>query len=201
MIREIAAQVPRPAAVIVGEPTSMEAVNGHKGIRTFRVTVTGKEAHSSRTDLGVSAVMAAVRLMGVLSEIAERLKREADPQSPFHPKETTLTIGTVAGGTAGNILARECAFLFDLRAAPGSIRSRRWQPFFAAVAIEDAALKRWARAAVWPSSGAQPRPRSRPSPAARPRRSPGCWPATTARLARSLSPPKPASSRRRAFRL
>jgi acetylornithine deacetylase len=146
MIREIAAQVPRPLAVIVGEPTGMEAVNGHKGIRTFTVRVTGKEAHSSRTDLGASAVMAAVRLMAVLEDTAQRLKREADPHSPFHPKETTLTIGVVNGGTAGNILARECSFLFDLRAAAGFDAERALAPFFAAVEAEDAALKRWGEA-------------------------------------------------------
>lgn len=143
MIRAIAAQLPRPAAVIVGEPTNMEAVSGHKGIATFVVTVRGREAHSSRTDLGVSAVMAAVRLMGVLSDTAEQLKREADPASPFHPKEATLTIGQVNGGTAGNILARECVFLFDLRTPPGFDVERTLQPFFAAVAEVDEALRPW----------------------------------------------------------
>ncbi len=64
---------PRPAAVIVGEPTSMQVVSGHKGIAAFKVTVTGKEAHSSLTHQGVSAIMAATRLMAEL----EALSREA----------------------------------------------------------------------------------------------------------------------------
>ena len=58
LIAAILKHVPPPSAVIVGEPTSMEAVRGHKGIATFRVTVTGVEAHSSLTHLGVSANMA-----------------------------------------------------------------------------------------------------------------------------------------------
>jgi acetylornithine deacetylase len=118
MIEVIGRELPRPALVVVGEPTSMEVVSGHKGIGAWRVTVTGHEAHSSRTDLGVSAVMGAARLMGELAAIAERLTREADPASIFLPKGPTLTIGTVAGGTAGNILARQCVFQFDLRGLP-----------------------------------------------------------------------------------
>src|SRR5580698_7019941 len=63
LIAEIAASVAAPAAVIVGEPTGMEAVSAHKGIATFKVTVTGHEAHSSQTHLGASANMAAIGLM------------------------------------------------------------------------------------------------------------------------------------------
>jgi acetylornithine deacetylase len=119
LIAEIVRDVPRPAAVIVGEPTNMEAVSAHKGIAAYKVTVTGKEAHSSQTHLGVSANMAAVRLMGCLAEVAARLEREADPNSPFTPKWPTLTIGLINGGTALNILARECVFVFDLRTQAG----------------------------------------------------------------------------------
>jgi acetylornithine deacetylase len=141
MIRALAEDRPRPALVIVGEPTSMQAVSGHKGIATFRVTVTGKEAHSSLTHLGVSAVMAATRLMAILVELADRLDGEADPASPFLPKGPTLTIGQVNGGTAVNILARECVFLFDLRAPPGVEARAALQPFFAAAEAMDAELK------------------------------------------------------------
>ncbi|PTT79229.1 acetylornithine deacetylase, partial [Pseudomonas sp. HMWF010] len=63
MIAVIASDLPRPALVVVGEPTDMVAVSGHKGIASFKVTVSGREAHSSLTHLGVSANMAAVKLM------------------------------------------------------------------------------------------------------------------------------------------
>lgn len=110
--------VPPPALVVVGEPTSMETVSGHKGIASFRVTVTGREAHSSLTHLGVSANMAAVRLMAALAELSERLAI-ADQHSPHLPKGASLTIGMMHGGTAVNILARECSFAFDLRCPHG----------------------------------------------------------------------------------
>ncbi|HEX5379371.1 MAG TPA: acetylornithine deacetylase, partial [Phenylobacterium sp.] len=141
MIAVIAAELPRPALVVVGEPTNMEAVGGHKGISTFKVTVTGHEAHSSQTQLGVSAVMEAVKLMAALSDLAARLEREADPASPFTPKHATLTIGVVNGGTAGNILARECSFLFDLRCQAGLDPDQILAGFYAQVAGMDAALK------------------------------------------------------------
>ncbi len=141
MIKVIAAELPRPALVVVGEPTNMEAVRGHKGISTFKVTVTGHEAHSSQTQLGVSAIMEAVKLMAGLSDLAAKLEREADPASPFIPKHATLTIGVVNGGTAGNILARECSFLFDLRCQGGLDPDQILTGFYAQVREMDAALK------------------------------------------------------------
>ncbi|WP_333585544.1 acetylornithine deacetylase [Phenylobacterium sp.] len=141
MIRVIASELPRPALVVVGEPTNMEAVSGHKGITTFRVVVTGHEAHSSQTQLGLSANMVAIRLMGVLCDLAERLEREADPASPFTPGHATLTVGQVQGGTAVNILARECVFLFDLRSPPGLDPMAVLEPFFEAARQADLAMK------------------------------------------------------------
>ena len=141
MIAVIGRELPAPALVVVGEPTSMEVVSGHKGVVVWRVTVTGREAHSSRTDLGVSAVMGAARLMGELAAVAERLTREADPHSIFLPKGPTLTIGTVAGGTAGNILARRCTFGFDLRGLPDDRSREALGGFFDLARRVDAEIK------------------------------------------------------------
>lgn len=141
MIEVIARDVPRPAVVVVGEPTDMVAVRAHKGIATFTVTVTGREAHSSLTHLGVSANMAAIRLMAMLVELSARLEREADPASPFTPKGATLTIGVINGGTAGNILARECVFLFDLRTPAGQDPMALLADFLAAAEAMDREIK------------------------------------------------------------
>jgi len=141
MIDAIARELPAPALVVVGEPSSMEVVSAHKGITSWRVTVTGREAHSAQTHLGVSAVMAAARLMGELTEIAARLEREADPASPFLPKHPTLTIGKVAGGTAGNILAKTCAFVFDLRGPAGFDAKAALAPFLTMARRIDAEIK------------------------------------------------------------
>jgi acetylornithine deacetylase len=141
MIEVLARELPRPRAVIVGEPTNMEAVRGHKGISVYTVTVTGREAHSSLTHLGVSAVMAAVKLMALLADLAERLEQGADPASPFNPRGASLTIGLVGGGTAVNILARECRFTFDLRCPPGINPEAVLADFYAAARALDAELK------------------------------------------------------------
>ena len=141
MIETIRRELPAPAFVLVGEPTSMEAVSGHKGIATFHVTVTGREVHSSQPHLGVSAVMEAVRLMASLNALAERLLAEADPASPFTPKGPSLTIGIVHGGTAHNILARECHFVFDLRCPGPKTPAEIIAPFLAEAAALDQTLK------------------------------------------------------------
>lgn len=141
MIAVIAREVPRPALVVVGEPTDMVAVRAHKGIASFKVTVTGREAHSSLTHLGVSANMMAIKLMAMLVGLSEKLEREADPNSPFTPKGATLTIGQVNGGTAVNILARECVFIFDLRTPAGMDPVALLSDFFAMASALDAEIK------------------------------------------------------------
>ncbi len=141
LIKELVRSGPHPATVIVGEPTNMEAVSGHKGIATFRVTVTGKEAHSSLTHLGISAVMEAIPLMARLEALAQELERTADPASPFMPRGPSLTIGQVNGGTAVNILARQCVFVFDVRSPPGPDATEILAPFLEAAADLDRALK------------------------------------------------------------
>jgi acetylornithine deacetylase len=142
MIRELAALLPRPVAAVIGEPTSMEVVSAHKAISTWIVTVTGHEAHSSLTHLGLSANMAAIRLMHGLSQLAERFEREAPPSAAsFIPPHATLTIGQINGGTAVNILARECVFAFDLRAPPGLLPDDLIAPFLREAAELDRAMK------------------------------------------------------------
>jgi acetylornithine deacetylase len=150
MIAEIARRLPPPAAVIVGEPTKMEVVHGHKGITSYIVTVTGHEAHSSLTHLGLSANMMAIRLMHLLSELAQSLERAADRTSPFVPPHPTLTIGQINGGTAVNILARQCVFLFDLRCPPGTDPMTILTPFLAEAHALDAEMK-----ARFPDAGVQ----------------------------------------------
>src|SRR6185295_6298464 len=100
------------------EPTNMGLVTAHKGVVIFRIGVRGHEAHSSLTHLGASAIMEMAPIIAAIRNLADELERGADPRSPFEPRGPTLTIGTVNGGTAGNILARECTLLADLR-SPG----------------------------------------------------------------------------------
>ena len=114
LIEDIVRAAPRPAAAIIGEPTSMKVVSAHKGVRSFFVEVTGREAHSSLPDAGVSAVMEALKLMSLVAEMGREARASAS-DAYFSPPGATMTIGKVEGGTAANILARRCEFVWDLR--------------------------------------------------------------------------------------
>ena len=121
MIAAARQQIQEPAAVIVGEPTSMRVANEHKGICTTLTRVTGIEAHSSLVHLGASAVMLAAELIEHLNGVGKKLA--AAPRgaraSRFTPAHTTVTVNTIRGGTAINILAAACEFGWDVRAVPG----------------------------------------------------------------------------------
>jgi acetylornithine deacetylase len=118
LIRELLEQLPRPAAVIVGEPTNMQLVTAHKGITALRTTVTGHEAHSSQTHRGVSAVMIAARLITFLDDLARRRQAASSRDPGFEPGFTTLHVGAIKGGTAINIISRHCEFVWDIRNIP-----------------------------------------------------------------------------------
>lgn len=139
MIAELAAQANKPSAVIVGEPTSMKVVSAHKGTRTFIVDVVGCEGHSSLPDQGVSAVMEALKLMSLVAEMG--VEARAATHTHFNPPGPTMTIGKVDGGTASNILARRCSFIWDCR-CPEQAQGDAIEARFRAAAAEiDASIK------------------------------------------------------------
>lgn len=140
LIDALVAEGHRPAAAIVGEPTEMAIINSHKGIHLYEVVVTGREAHSSLVHEGVSANMIAIGILGVLARIAES-ERTDHRNARFDPPWSTLTVGTIHGGTAANILARECRFTFDLRTVPERDVDAVLAPFWAAVEDARARLK------------------------------------------------------------
>jgi acetylornithine deacetylase len=108
----------RPAACIVGEPTLMRPVIAHKGKRSLRCRVNGLESHSALTHEGVNAVEAAAEIIAFLKAMARR-KRDAGPFDPaFSPPYTTVHTGIIRGGTALNIVPRECSFDFEFRNIP-----------------------------------------------------------------------------------
>ena len=119
MIEAICSRLPAPRAVIVGEPTEMRVVTAHKSMFIFETRVLGYEAHSSKQDQGVPAVMAAARLINWLGQRQRDNRERASPDCAFEPAYSTLHCGVVQGGTAQNITARHCRFLTDIRTLPG----------------------------------------------------------------------------------
>ena len=118
LIDAISADLPQPRAVIVGEPTEMRVVTAHKSMFIFETEVRGHEAHSSKQNLGVPAVMVAGRLVNWLAEQQDRNREQARPECPFEPAYSTLHCGVIRGGTAQNITARRCRFVTDIRTLP-----------------------------------------------------------------------------------
>ena len=118
MIARIAAELPPIRAVVVGEPTDMRVVTAHKSIASFETVVTGHEAHSSQTHRGVSAVMVAARLITFLEDMARENAAGPASRMSFEPPWSTIHVGTVGGGTATNIISRECRFSWDMRCIP-----------------------------------------------------------------------------------
>jgi acetylornithine deacetylase len=106
----------KPAACFVGEPTSMNVVIGHKGKRSFRVSVRGKTCHSSLAPEGVNAVEYAARLIVMIRDMAERLARTGARDPLYDVPFTTTHTGVVQGGTALNIVPDACRFDFEFRA-------------------------------------------------------------------------------------
>ena len=134
MIAEIGRRGAAPAVVWVGEPTLWGVLSAHKGIRDYEVRITGKAAHSSDPRMGASAIHEAIDLLATLRRIAREQEDNAPAHSEFDPSWTTITVGEIGGGTAPNILARECRFVFDVRAVPGNNPDSMLAPFFDHVA-------------------------------------------------------------------
>ena len=119
LIEFIASQDPTPACVIVGEPTSMQIVNAHKGICVMSTLIRGREGHSSRPDRGANAIEAAAALTTYIYELCDELSKiERDER--FEPPYTTFNTGVISGGDAVNIIARECTLNWEFRPIPGA---------------------------------------------------------------------------------
>ena len=150
MIAAIGRTLPKAACVVVGEPSMMRVVNGHKGGAGFQVHVRGHEVHSSIMHTGVNAIMTGARLI----DWANRMNAENESTVPtvlaaqFEPPWTTLHVGMIAGGTAENITAKDCKFGFGFRVVPGEDPEAWVARFLAQVAVLDADIR-----AVHPDAG------------------------------------------------
>lgn len=108
----------KPNLCVVGEPTMMKAITGHKGICDFRCTVRGKESHSSLAPYAVNAVEAAAELVTYIKGVAKRMASEGPFNRQFDPPFTTLQTGILRGGTAVNIVPNNCEIGFEIRNIP-----------------------------------------------------------------------------------
>ncbi len=115
LVPELQARGIRPAIAIIGEPTSMRIIEGHKGCCEYTVRFTGLEGHGSAPDHGVNAVNYAVRYVARLLELAEALKARAPAGSRFDPPWTTVNVGRLSGGVAHNVIPGKAEIEWEMR--------------------------------------------------------------------------------------
>ncbi|WP_027896513.1 acetylornithine deacetylase [Zestomonas thermotolerans] len=108
----------RPDICLIGEPTEMRPVLGHKGKLAMRCEVHGAACHSAYAPQGVNAIEYAARLIGRLGEIGVRLAAPERHDARFDPPYSTVQTGVISGGRALNIVPAECRFDFEVRALP-----------------------------------------------------------------------------------
>lgn len=121
MIKAMQPVLPKGTAVIVGEPSDMTVVTGHKGGYGFPTHVIGHEMHSSLAHRGVSAIHEGARLIQWANEMNEAAAAATPSElaAMFDPPYTSWHVGMIEGGTAHNIMAGDCRFIMSFRAVPG----------------------------------------------------------------------------------
>jgi acetylornithine deacetylase len=150
LIPEMLGVIPKAGAVIVGEPSMMKVVTGHKGGIGFDTHFHGFEVHSSILHTGVSAILEAAKLIDWANTVNDenRAKTVTALAGMFDPPWTTAHVGMISGGTAHNITAKDCTFSFDFRCVAGEDPLDWADRFHARVAEIEAGMK-----AVRPEAG------------------------------------------------
>jgi acetylornithine deacetylase len=127
MIARLAARGEKPAACLVGEPTDMRVIVGHKGGRGYNCLVTGSEAHSSLAPQAVNAIEYAAELIVFIRRLAGELAL-GPSDLEYDVVHSTISTGRIQGGTAINIVPKACSLTFEFRniaeAAPDAIFGR-----------------------------------------------------------------------------
>ena len=100
-------------ALVVGEPTANAPWIAHKGCVRFRLKTQGVAAHASMPEKGINAIYKAAEVVKKLAQF--------DFAVPSHPLlgAPTLTVSTIAGGTAINVVPEEALIGVDIRTLPG----------------------------------------------------------------------------------
>lgn len=118
LLDQLAQRPVKPLLCLIGEPTELKPVLGHKGKVAMRCQVHGAACHSAYAPQGVNAVEYAARLVVELGRLGEALKTPEDQDPRFDPPFSTVQTGLITGGQALNIVPEDCTFDFEIRALP-----------------------------------------------------------------------------------
>jgi acetylornithine deacetylase len=110
-----------PREIVIGEPTQMRVVRAHKGLLRLRLRFVGIAAHSGYPHLGHNAIEPAARAIVALSELRRRMEAERPPHHEQFPQVpfAALNVGTIAGGSATNVVPDRCEVDLGIRLLPG----------------------------------------------------------------------------------
>ncbi len=120
LVQSLAARGLRPAAAIIGEPSLMQPVDGHKGCFEYTTWVRGLEGHGSAPDRGVNAVEYAARIVAEMGQLRRALKERAPADCPFDPPHTTINPGVLTGGSVHNIIPGTARIDWEMRPVAAS---------------------------------------------------------------------------------
>ncbi|WP_299827496.1 acetylornithine deacetylase [uncultured Roseobacter sp.] len=115
LAKELKQRAFRPSVAIIGEPTGMRIIEGHKGCYEYTTRFQGLEGHGSIPDQGVNAVEYAVRYVARLLDLKNELRSKAPPRSRFEPPWTTINVGVLNGGTVHNVIAPKAQVDWEMR--------------------------------------------------------------------------------------
>jgi acetylornithine deacetylase len=118
LIDRIAGMAVKPALCIVGEPTSMQVVIGHKGGGMYRAEITGRSTHSSLAPTAINAIEYAAELIAFIKGLSGEHAHAGPHDHAYDITHSTLSVTTISGGTALNIIPNACEFGFDIRSLP-----------------------------------------------------------------------------------
>ena len=118
LLKSMAENQFQPDVVIVGEPTEMKIITGHKGSYEMRTEISGYEVHSSNPLLGVNAISVAMKLISKIEEIGQVRASNPISGSPYEPPFATFNVGIIEGGAASNATAGWCNFDWEYRPMP-----------------------------------------------------------------------------------
>ncbi|MFO0827210.1 MAG: acetylornithine deacetylase [Phycisphaerales bacterium] len=110
-----------PSRCVVGEPTSMRVVRGHKGHLSLKVIVHGVAAHSGFPHKGVNAIERAGAVVASLAVLRKQLAAERNAESALFPEVPfpVLTTARIRGGSAINVIPERCEIDVGVRLLPG----------------------------------------------------------------------------------
>lgn len=109
---ENSAWLPALAGVVIPEPTGFAIVNAHRGLLWLNITTRGKTAHGSAPHLGINAIKAMQTVLNALDDLHIDVKPHAQLGGG------SLSVNTIQGGKALNVIPDECTLGIDIRTVP-----------------------------------------------------------------------------------